>query len=282
MRGIEWQGCIELKRNMNRHRWEMISKFLICTLLLFSRCIGSGQAQEIPTKEGILSIFAHRVPKEWGERVKGVKTRLDTDQKVLALTFDACGGPRSSGYDVILIQHLESEKIAATLFISGRWIDANPEIFKKLADHPLFEIGNHGSNHKPCSAVGRSVYGIGGTKSAGEIFDEMEWNALKIQKLTGRKPKFYRPGTAYCDEICVEMANALGYEVVTFSVRGDAGATYSKKQVKEALLKAPPSSIVLMHMNHPESETAEGLIDALPELKKRGFRFVKLSEIRLR
>jgi peptidoglycan/xylan/chitin deacetylase (PgdA/CDA1 family) len=234
------------------------------------------------TREEILSRFAHRVPKEWGEKVKGVKTRLDTDQKVLALTFDACGGPKSSGYDAMLIQYLESEKIAATLFISGRWIDANPEVFKKLAGHPLFEIENHGFNHKPCSAVGHSAYGIKGTKSVEEIFNELEWNALKIRTLTDRKPKYYRPGAAYCDEICVEIANALGFEVVTFSVRGDAGATYSKKQVKEALSNAPPSSIILMHMNHPESETAEGLIEALPELKKRGVRFVKLSEFGLR
>ena len=107
-------------------------------------------------------------------------------------------------------------------------------------------------------------------------------NALKIQTLTGRKPKYYRPAAAYCDEICVEIANALGYEVVNFSVLGDAGVTYTKRRVKEALSKAPPSSIILLHMNHPESETAEGVIEAIPELKRRGFRFVKLSEYGLR
>jgi peptidoglycan/xylan/chitin deacetylase (PgdA/CDA1 family) len=37
-----------------------------------------------------------------------------------------------------------------------------------------------------------------------------------------------------------------------------------------------------MHMNHPEGETAQGVIEAIPEMKKRGFRFVKLSEIGLR
>jgi peptidoglycan/xylan/chitin deacetylase (PgdA/CDA1 family) len=37
-----------------------------------------------------------------------------------------------------------------------------------------------------------------------------------------------------------------------------------------------------MHMNHPEGETAEGLMGAIPELKKRGFRFIKLSEFGLR
>jgi peptidoglycan/xylan/chitin deacetylase (PgdA/CDA1 family) len=115
-----------------------------------------------------------------------------------------------------------------------------------------------------------------------KIFDEIEQNAIRIQNLTGRKPIYYRPGTAHSDEICVEIANALGYEVVNFSVRGDAGATYSKIQVKEALLKAWPSSIILMHMNHPEGETAEGLMEAIPELKKMGFGFVKLSECTLK
>jgi peptidoglycan/xylan/chitin deacetylase (PgdA/CDA1 family) len=116
----------------------------------------------------------------------------------------------------------------------------------------------------------------------GEIYDEIEMNALKILNLTGRKPKYYRPAAAYCDEICVEIANALGYQVVSFSVLGDAGATYSKRRVKEALSNASPSSIVLLHMNHPESETAEGVIAAVPELKKRGFKFLKLSEYGLR
>jgi peptidoglycan/xylan/chitin deacetylase (PgdA/CDA1 family) len=198
------------------------------------------------------------------------------------MTFDACGGPRGSGYDAKLINYLENEKISATLFVSGRWVDTNPEILKKLSENSLFEIENHGLNHKPCSAIGRSVYGIKGTKSVGEIFDEIELNALKIQTMTGRRPKYYRPGTAFCDEICVEVGNALGVEVVNFSVRGDGGATYSKKQVKEALLNAAPASIILMHMNHPEGKTAEGAMAAIPELKKAGFKFVKLSEYGLR
>jgi hypothetical protein len=31
-------------------------------------------------------------------------------------------------------------------------------------------------------------------------------------------------------------------------------------------------------MNHPEGETAAGVMAAIPELKRRGFRFVRLSE----
>lgn len=260
----------------------MILKSL--TLIFFLSCwtVESVQSHELPTREQIISKFSGRVPHEWGEKVKGVKTRLNTDQKVLALTFDACGGPKGSGYDAKLIDFLTGEAIPATLFISGKWMDANPEIFQTLSSNPLFEIENHGLTHRPCSAIGRSVYGIKGTKSVGEIYDEIEGNALKIRNLTGRRPKYYRPGAAYSDEICVEIANALGYDVVNFSVRGDAGATYSKRQVEEALLHSASGSIILMHMNHPEGGTAKGVIAAIPELRNSGFRFVKLSEFECR
>jgi len=263
----------------------MIKRGFIILAFFFAAFIGiagQGYCQDSTDREAFITRFEGKVPREWGERVRGVKTKLDIDQKVIAFTFDACGGARGKGYDAKLIDSLKSQRIPATLFISGKWIDANPEIFRELAKEPLFEIENHGLNHKPCSANGSSAYGIMGTKSVDEIFDEIEKNATKIQNLTGRKPKYYRPGTAHNDEICVEIANALGYEVVNFSVRGDAGATYGKEQVKEALLNARPSSIILLHMNHPEGETAEGLIEAIPELKKRGFKFVKLSEYPLK
>jgi peptidoglycan/xylan/chitin deacetylase (PgdA/CDA1 family) len=240
------------------------------------------QPQETRTREQIIAKFSGRVPREWGEVVQGVKTRLNTDQKVMALTFDACGGPKGSRYDARLIEFLTREAIPATLFISGKWMEANPGILQALANNPLFEIENHGSNHKPCSAIGRSAYGIKGTRNVGEVFDEIQLNALKIQSIAGHKPRYYRPGTAHCDEVCVDIANALGYETVNLSVRGDAGATYTKKEIREVLLRSAPASIILMHMNQPESQTAEGVIETVPELRKRGSRFVKLSDFGLK
>ena len=42
--------------------------------------------------------YADVIPNSWGERVEGVVTEIDTDDRVIALTFDACGG-KSDGYD---------------------------------------------------------------------------------------------------------------------------------------------------------------------------------------
>ncbi len=263
----------------------MLRKILSISILVLTFFIGlvsPGLCQESSNRETLISRFSRKIPREWGERVRGVKTKLNTHDKVIALTFDACGGPGGNGYDAKLIEYLEREKIPATLFISGKWIDANRDVLRELAKNHLFEIENHGLSHKPCSVNGRSVRGKKGTKSVAEVFSEIEQNAIKIQTLTGAKPRYYRPGAAACDEICVEIANAVGYEVVNFSVLGDAGATYSEKRVEEALLNAPPSSIILMHMNRPEGDTAEGVMEAIPELKKQGFGFVRLSEYDLK
>lgn len=220
-------------------------------------------------------------PKEWGENVTGVKSRIKGGQKVIALTFDACGSAKGMKFDRPLIEFLEKEKIPATLFINGRWIEPNRKEFEHLAANPLFEIANHGFTHKPASANGRSVYGISGTGSAGEIVDEIELNARKIAELTGRRPRFYRSGTAYYDEIAVRIAGELGEQVAGFSLLGDAGATYSREKVRTALLAAKPGDIAIMHFNHPESGTAAGIRDAIPELRRRGYSFVKLSDVEL-
>ena len=229
-------------------------------------------------KQSLIEEYKDKVPSQWGENLKGVKTRLVTDKKVLALTFDATGIETGKGYDEELINYLIENKIPATLFLSGLWIDKNPEILKELSKVEFFEIANLGANHLPCSLNGKEVYGIKGTRNVEEIISEIEDNALKIAEYTGKKPKYYRAGTVYTDEYCPEIAEKLGYEIVGFSVLGDAGATYSKEKVKNALLNAQPGDIVILHMNIPKSETYEGLKEAIPLLKEKGFEFVKLSD----
>ncbi|MBI5482854.1 MAG: polysaccharide deacetylase family protein [Deltaproteobacteria bacterium] len=260
----------------------------VINLIFFALLVIAGNlyAAEPPTlpelKQQINSRFAGKKVAQWGERVSGVRSRLDTHDKVIALTLDACGSAKGRGVDTKLIDFLAQEQIPATLFINARWIDANPELFRKLAHNPLFEIANHGMWHKPASVSGRSVYGIAGTKNIEELVDEIGLNALKIETVTGKRTVLYRSGTAHYDDVAVEVANAMGHQVAGFSILGDAGATWSAAQVKAALLKAEPGDIALLHMNHPESGTGAGIAAAVPELKSRGFRFVRMSDYPLR
>jgi peptidoglycan/xylan/chitin deacetylase (PgdA/CDA1 family) len=239
-----------------------------------------------PSVESLKQLNVNRysgvTPTRWGEHVPGVRTRLNTDEKVIALTLDACGTAKGKGVDSRLLEFLIREQIPATLFINGSWIDANPELFRKLAANPLFEIANHGIRHKPASISGRSIYGIAGTQNVAEVVEEIELNARKIETISGVRPKLYRSGTAYYDEIAVQISQGLGHEVAGYSLLGDAGATWSAAQVKAALLKAVPGDIALLHMNHPEAGTGAGIMAAVPELQRRGFRFVRMSDYLLK
>jgi peptidoglycan/xylan/chitin deacetylase (PgdA/CDA1 family) len=242
---------------------------------------GGSESDYAGLKQALVNRYTGMVPRQWGENVSGVRTRIKTGDKIIALTMDACGSAKGMGYDARLMEFLERERVPATLFINGRWIGPNRAAFDRLAANPLFEIANHGLNHRPASVSGKSVYGIDGTRNIAELVDEIELNARKIEELTGRRPRFYRSGTAYYDEVAVMISGELGEQVAGFSVLGDAGATFTREQVKKALVNARGGDIIIVHMNHPEAGTGAGVMDAVPELKKRGFRFVRLSDLEL-
>ena len=232
----------------------------------------------LTSRKTLIRRYSGARPTAWGEHVPRVVVRLPTTDRVVALTLDACGGRTGSGYDAGLIKTLRRRRVPATLFVNARWIEANLRTFRQLAADPLFEIANHGTEHRPLSVTGRSVYGIAGTSSVAQVVDEVAVNQRLITQLTGAAPEFFRSGTAYYDDVAVRVVNDLGLQVVNFDVLGDAGATYSANQVAEAMLSSEPGSIILAHMNRPGGGTAEGIDAALPKLSRRAFQFVRLSE----
>jgi len=217
-------------------------------------------------------------PEQWGERVPGVLTSFRPRGNDVALTFDMCGGPKGSELDRKLVNFLMSRHIAATFFITGRWIRSNPDDAAFLASCPTFDIQNHGMNHRPASLTGRRAYGIAGTASRKELLAEADDAARLIRTLTGRTPRFFRSGTNYYEETAVSVLRKRGYAAAGYSVLGDAGGTWPRRRVKEALLAARPGDIVLLHANRPARGTAEGVIDAVPEMLAAGIRFVTLSD----
>jgi peptidoglycan/xylan/chitin deacetylase (PgdA/CDA1 family) len=230
------------------------------------------------TRAEIVTRYAGVAPVAWGLDVPGVVNRLPTQDRVVALTFDACGGGQGSGYDAAVIEALQVTRTPATLFLNQRWVLAHPEVTAELAGQPLFEIANHGTQHRPLSVTGRSAYGITGTADAGEVYDEVTGNRQNLTGATGVTPRFFRSGTAHYDDVAVRIAQDLGAAVVNFDVNGDAGATLTPQEVAAALESAAPGSIVLCHMNQPDSGTAQGVMTALPRLAQAGFRFVRLSD----
>ncbi|MFE9451993.1 polysaccharide deacetylase family protein [Streptomyces sp. NPDC006739] len=230
------------------------------------------------TRSEIVARYGRMAPHSWGFEAPGVVHALPGGHSGIALTFDACGGPGGSGYDSALIDFLRKREVPATLFINSRWIDANPALFRRLAAEPLFEIANHGTRHRPLSVTGRSAYGIPGTRSAGEVYDEITGNRAKLTHLLGAPPRFFRSGTAFCDDVAARIVTDLGERFTSFSVNGDGGATFTPHQVHSAVASARGGDIVICHMNHPRGGTAQGIAAAVPRLLADGHSFVRLSD----
>src|SRR5262249_56354917 len=76
------------------------------------------------TRAQVVARYGHLSPHTWGFDAPGVLRVLPAAGRVIALTFDACGGRRGSGYDQDLIEFLRRHEIPAPLFLNARWIDA--------------------------------------------------------------------------------------------------------------------------------------------------------------
>ena len=234
-------------------------------------------------REKIGQGFINVKPGKFGMFVSGTVQDVATDDKVMAFTFDACIG-HTNDYNADLISFLKQEKIPATLFISGIWIDANQTVFKDLASNPLFEIENHGLLHRLCSLDGETKYGIAATENTNDVIDEMELNARKIQGLTGKRPQFFRSATTYTNESCSKIAEALGMKIVSFDIlSGDAVPFTPAETIAKTIIdNARHGAIVIMHFNHPLWYERKALEIAIPVLRSKGYKFVTLENHPLR
>jgi peptidoglycan/xylan/chitin deacetylase (PgdA/CDA1 family) len=226
-----------------------------------------------PDLAAVAAHYRGQTPTQWGTSLPGVATTFAASGRQIVLTFDAC----DRRCDESLLATLERQSVPALLFLSSKWIDANPGRAEQLAANPLFDIGNHGTRHVPLSVTGRSAYGIGGTRSADEVVTEVWTNHTRLAALTGTPPAWFRPGTAYYDNVAVAIVEELGVTPVGFTVNADNDAKASAARVRSAITGAPPGSIVLAHMNHPGSGTATGISDAITDRRAAGWEFVSLS-----
>ncbi len=103
-----------MKREFRRKRLrrperekKMMRRILLIGLMLAAFFVGrAASADDHPGKDAydalkkkVIAEFSEKTPKEWGETVTGVKTRLATNDRVIALTLDACGSPHGKGFD---------------------------------------------------------------------------------------------------------------------------------------------------------------------------------------
>ena len=228
-----------------------------------------------PGPAGLTPVFEH------GPRTDGTKSG-----KTVALTFDADmtadQGPRAAAGERFdnprLIATLRRLKVPATVFMTGRWAEEYPDEARSIGRDPRFEIANHSYSHY---AYTDDCYGLPTVAKADMRSDlERAYTAFEKAGVPNPMPYFRFPGGCY-DDTALKELSATGVTAVQWDVvSGDAFATDADAVTRQVLDGVRPGSVVVMHCTRSAAPVTEEVVRAVvPELRRRGYRFVKVSQL---
>lgn len=207
-------------------------------------------------------------------------------EKVVALTFDADmtadQGPRAARGERFdnpeLIATLRRLEVDATIFMTGRWAEEYPDQVRSIGGDPRFEIANHSYSHyafaEPCYGLPK-VAPPDMASDVGRAFDSFrDAGAVNVV------PYFRFPGGCYDDTALHALAPARVTAVQWDVVGGDAFAKDPDAVAEQVLSGVRPGSLVVLHCTRSAAPATERAIRRIvPELRARGYRFVKVSEL---
>jgi peptidoglycan/xylan/chitin deacetylase (PgdA/CDA1 family) len=189
----------------------------------------------------------------------------DARRKLVALTFD--GGP--SGYTPKIDRILQRKHVRSTFFWVGSRIDGWERMVKR-ASRQGHEIANHSWLHDdltglPASAIRRQL-----TRT----------NRL-IARLTGKRPRIFRPPYGAVNSKVRRVAAGLRMRTVTWDVDSIDWMSPGCEQIAAKVRReVRPAAIVLLHDGGGDrTQTLCALPRIIHDLRTRGYRFATVSQV---
>jgi peptidoglycan/xylan/chitin deacetylase (PgdA/CDA1 family) len=102
-----------------------------------------------------------------------------------------------------------------------------------------------------------------------------------IEKLTGKRPRYFRPPYGEVDERVAKLAAEAGLVTIQYDLAsGDPDPSLSAKNIVRVVLRdAQGGSIIVFHMNRKGVHTAEVLPEVIRGLRQKGFTFVTVGDL---
>ncbi|WP_442600286.1 delta-lactam-biosynthetic de-N-acetylase [Neobacillus sp. D3-1R] len=194
----------------------------------------------------------------------------DPDKKYLYLTFD---NGYENGYTEQILDVLKKEKVPATFFVTGHYLESADDIVQRMVDEGHI-IGNHSWYHPDLTKV-----------SDERLKEELEKVRAETEAITGQKGMAYlRPPRGIFSERTMALAKELGYTHVFWSLAfvdwytdQQKGAQYAYDNI---MRQAHPGAIMLLHT--VSKDNADALEKVIQDLKKQGYQFKSLDDFVLR
>lgn len=194
----------------------------------------------------------------------GLIAEVNTDEKVVALTFD--DGPTQQVADILPL--LEKYDAKATFFLIGNEIEKNPEAAQMIA-RAGHQIGNHTYSHN------RMVL-----KSPSFIKEEIEKTNTLIVKAGFAGEIDFRPPNGKKLLALPYYLDQQSIDTITWNLEPDSYYTKSSEKINYINNNVKPGSIILLHPMYDETgeelKTLEGILEKLSE---EGYRFITVNEL---
>lgn len=184
----------------------------------------------------------------------------------LALTFD--DGPHPEHTKKIL-DFLARYNIRATFFVVGENAEIYPELIRRELSEG-HEVGNHTYTHADLSKL-----------SYRQQCDEVIFAENVLYEENEHRTCLLRPPGGLYNKNTFRMAQRFDYTVILWSLdTRDWAHTPSDKIVNKVLTKVKDGDVLLFHdYIAGDSPTLSALEKIIPELIKRGYEFVTVSEL---
>lgn len=186
-------------------------------------------------------------------------------------------GQVSTYANLAVLDYLEHQHVQATFFLAGLWVDRYPEVTRRIARNPNFEIGSHSYSHLafhgPC--YGEDVIPVN------QMASDINRSERQLRRFTDHPTNYFRfPGGCF-DKTALRAIVSTGVTVVQYDdPSGDAYGTSVPAIVAQALDHVRNGSIIVMHITEANSPlTALALPAIVTGLHAKHLRIVKLSTL---
>jgi peptidoglycan/xylan/chitin deacetylase (PgdA/CDA1 family) len=188
------------------------------------------------------------------------------DLMQIALTFDDGPHPR---YTPQILDVLDRYGIRATFFIVGQNASAYPELLLR-EQQACHEIANHTYSHLKLKSKGEAA-----------LFEELSRTDALIERITGARPRLFRPPEGVCNPTIAQCSSSFGYKLILWNVDTRDWASSSVDSIVSAVKKNVKSGDILLFHDYiaHNSPTPQALQILIPYLLGEGFQFVTVSEL---
>ena len=189
----------------------------------------------------------------------------NSQKKVIYLTFDA---GYEAGYTDKILDVLKSNNVTATFFITGHYLNTQPEMIQKMIDNGNI-VGNHTVNHKCLTDI-----------TLDEIREEVMNLHTAVYEKFGYEMKYFRPPKGEFSERTMCYINSLGYTSALWSLAYDdwdetkqGREDYAKKKILDNVHNG---AVILLHSNSKDNSVI--LDSVIKEIKAMGYEIKSLDD----